>query len=323
MVEKIPAEKLGRTLIERLREEKSLIKVPKRKKIFKGKLKESAILLLSDSHFGKENHFVDMDTGKDYLTYNTEIAIQEANRLVDAVSSINQLLAPSYNIDTLHIFTLGDLVEGQDLFVNQELLIEAGVGNQMLFTVKIISDLIRELLREFQNVKMINIPGNHGRLKRRAYRSGIYYNNFDFLAGKMLQTIFEKEKRVEIRTPETFGFLTKVNGWYYWLSHGAQIRSWSGLPWYGIVRYGKSIKNELPETDIICLGHFHQNFEVPIASNLSTIVNGCWIEKDSYCWDQWKRMTVPRQTYFGVSPKRPRSWSFTLDLKPKNNPKER
>ena len=229
--ERIELEKFGRTLIDKLRSEKSLVKIPKRRKIFRGKLKESAVLLLSDMHIGLENYFVDLDTGEATLTYNIEIAVKEANRLIDSIAGINQLLSKSYDIDTLYIFALGDLVEGDIIIQNQKFFIEAGVGNQMLFTVKLLTNMIQELLKMFKNVKMINIAGNHGRMTRRAYVPQPFYNNFDFLIGKMLQQVFRNEPRVEIQTPEAWFFRTKIYNWQYFLHHGATIRSWLGIPY--------------------------------------------------------------------------------------------
>jgi len=314
--EKIDLNKFGKAMIDKLRKEKSLIKIPKTRKLFKGKIKEESVLEISDCHFGKENHWLDMDSGEDFLTYNTEIAVAEANRLVDSVYGINKLLSKSYDIERLNIFGLGDLVEGDLIYSGQRFFIEAGVGNQMLFTVKVLTNLIQEFLKMFKFIRFINVPGNHGRMVRKEF-SHPFYNNFDFLAGKMLQQIFKGEKRIEIITPEGFEFKTQIYGWNYWLSHGAQIRSWAGLPWYGIVKYSKSVRTEMPEINRICLAHFHQLFKVPIASDLYTLVNGCWIEKDSFAWQGWKRQTKPEQLYFGVSPKRPETWSFPLTLVPK------
>jgi len=320
-LKKTDIEKVSRAIIDRLKEEKSLVEIPEPRRTFKGKLEESAILLLSDLHLGRENHFIDIETGRDYLTYNREIAIKEANRLLDGVQRINELLSRSYKIDKLYIFVLGDLIEGQELFSEQQLLIEEGIGRQMLFAIRLLSDLIKELLKEFKEIKIVNVPGNHGRLIKKSYSFEVYYNNIDFLIGKMLQAIFEKEKRIEIQTPESWFFRTKVYDWQYFLHHGATIRSWMGIPYYGIVRQSRQRKAEM-DIDIECIGHFHMQLEIPISSESLTLVNGCWIEKDSYAWNKYGRLTKPEQIYFGVSPKRPRTWQFALNLRPKEKQKE-
>jgi len=66
--------------------------------------------------------------------------------------------------------------------------------------------------------------------------------------------------------------------------------------------------------DIECIGHFHQKMEIPIGSNAIALVNGAWIENDDFAWRTMGVLSRPEQWYFGVSPKRPRTWQFPLDL---------
>lgn len=317
---RIQLDRFGSAMIDKLRQEESLVKIPKQRKVFKGKLKESAVLVLSDMHLGLENYFIDLETGESILTYDVEIAIKEANRLLDGISGINQLLSRSYNIETLYIFALGDLVEGDIIIQNQQFFIEAGVGNQMLLAVKLITNLIQELLKTFKQIKLINIAGNHGRMTRRANIPQPFYNNFDFLTGKMLQEVFRQEKRVNIQTPEAWFFRTKIYNWQYFLHHGASIRSWMGIPYYGIVRQSRQRRAEI-EFDVEVMGHFHQQMEIPLSSKAITLVNGSWIEKGMLGWRKYGHLTKAEQLYFGVSKKRPRSWQFALTLVPKENQK--
>jgi hypothetical protein len=314
--EVVDLEKFGDSLIQKLKEKKPAIAIPKRKEIFKGKMEESAVLLLSDIHMGKENYFVNMETGKAEMTYNTAIAHKEANRLLESIFDINQLLSKSYKIDDLYIFGLGDLVEGDIIISGQRFFIEAGVGEQMLMTAQFLASIIRELLKMFQRIHFTIVGGNHARMTEKRNAMQPWYNNFDYLAGKMLQEIFKNEPRVEIKTPESWFFTEKIYGWKYFLQHGAGIPSHLGFPYYGISRRGMARRIEM-QIDIECIGHFHQCFEIPMSSKSITLVNGCWIEKDNYLWERYGHLTKPRQYYFGVNPRRARSWQFVLDLTPK------
>ena len=93
--------------------------------------------------------------------------------------------------------------------------------------------------------------------------------------------------------------------------------SWMSIPYYGIVRKSRSRRIEMPY-DLECIGHFHQAMEIPVAGAAKTVVNGSWIEKESFAWDVLGVLSVPQQYFFGVSSKRCRTWDWKLDLK-KNN----
>jgi len=129
MKEMIDLEKFEGRILSTLRQEKRLVKIPPRQREFTGKKEESAVLLLSDLHLGKENYFVD-EIGKAEMTYNTDIATKEANRLIESISDINNLLSRSYKIDDLYVFGLGDLIEGDIIVSGQRFFIEAGAGDQ-------------------------------------------------------------------------------------------------------------------------------------------------------------------------------------------------
>jgi hypothetical protein len=308
----VDVQELGETLLSGFNKRKKLIYIPKKRDIFKGKLEESAVLLLSDIHIGKLNYFVEEGTGKSVLTYNSDMMVQEANRLVESVYRINQLLAGSYNIKKLYIFGLGDLIDNEIIVRGQRHFVDVGVGAQLMLGVKLMTDLLTSFLKEFDEIEAVFIGGNHGRLTQHREMAP-FYNNFDYLLGQMLAIAFKNEPRVKIITPESWFHTHKIFGWNYFLHHGNTVFSWMGFPYYGLVRSGKSRRTEM-DIDMECIGHFHRRMEVPISSRSITLVNGCWIEKDEFGWRQYGNLTKPEQYYFGVSEKRPRTWSWNIEL---------
>ena len=313
--ELIDLNKLGDSLIERLERAKLNIKMPKAEKVFKGKKLEDAGLLLSDCHFFKRNFFVDFETGKSIETYNTQIAYQEANRLLETIQEINFLLSGGYDIRKLHIFALGDILDNEIIIQGQQMFVDVGVGQQLIQGAELLASMLRELLKVFQNIEIVFIGGNHGRMTPRR-QPAPFYNNFDYLMGKVLQTIFKDEKRIKVVTPESWFWIHKVFGWRYFLEHGDQTHSWMGHPYYGIARRSTSLKVEF-NYDIGFIGHFHRLYDTPIGSHFKTYVNGSWIPKDEYALKKYGFLSTPTQLYFGISPRRPVSWKFELDLSPK------
>lgn len=293
-------------------ESRKRLRFPKNKKIFEGKLVEQAALVLSDIHTGKKNYFPN-EEGTSTLTYSPEIMWREATRLVGSVSDINQLLSSSYDIKRLNIFALGDLIDNDLIIQGQRFFVDAGAGAQLMTGVSLMTSLINEFLKMFDEIDVVVIGGNHGRINARARDMTPFYNNFDWLLGEILKIQFKDEKRVQITCPESWFIVKTIMGWRYMLHHGNTVWSWMGLPYYGITRKSTTRRGEIGY-DLECLGHWHQRIDVPIGSSVMAIVNGCWIENDDFAWRQYGVLTKPQQYYFGISPKRPRSWQFNIDL---------
>jgi len=285
---------------------------PKIKKT-KGGLKEVAVLLFSDFHYGRINKILNPETGEVETTYNKQIAVNELNRLLDGIFTIDNLLRGSYQIDKLHVFGLGDLVEGDLIFEGQKFFIEGGVGQQVIEGATHLANFLKVLLGEFKEIEFINVIGNHGRFTKRR-SAAPPANNFDYFVGKILETMFANEPRIKFVCPESRFFIKDIFGWKYYLHHGEEITGWMGLPYYGIVRQAKARKAET-NYNIDCMGHWHTRMEIPVGSTAYTLVNGSFVPKDENAFVRLGVLSKPEQYYFGVSPRRPRSWSFSLDLK--------
>ena len=140
--------------------------------------------------------------------------------------------------------------------------------------------------------------------------------SFDYHMLKILEVIFQNENRVKFIIPDSWFYVQKIYNWRFLLHHGNTVYSWLSLPYYGIVRQGKARRIEIPYS-IECIGHFHQRMEIPVGSHSYTLVNGSWIPKDFFAWQKYGVLSKPEQYFFGVSSKRPRTWSFSIDLEQK------
>lgn len=307
--------RLEDSLINRLKSEKRLIKIPPRRDKTVGTIEEQAILLLSDIHCGKINMFPNIDTGKSHETYNYNVSKKEMVRLITSINRVNSLLGTHYNLKKLNIFCLGDLLDNDRIIAGHKFYIEEGIGWQLETASKMISEMIIELLKHFEQIEITFVGGNHGRTNKRMEKEP-YYNNYDHLLGKILQILFGDEKRVIIDCPQAWFAYKKIYKWKYFLHHGNDIWTWMSYPYYGITRKSAYRKAELP-FDVECIGHFHTRMEIPIGKNSMTLVNGSWINDDDYSWFQFGKLTQAEQIYFGVSKKRPKTWQFNLDLTPK------
>ena len=131
---------------------------------------ESLILLLSDLHFGKVTPFFDITEAK--------------YRLQDIIHQI--LSKPRPYINEIIIVLAGDLVEGEDIFSNQNSSLEVPAIHQ----VKEVTAALWKMICQFEStfsvpVRIETAPGNHGRVSKTA--SGL--TNWDNVVYEMLSLL--------------------------------------------------------------------------------------------------------------------------------------
>ncbi len=302
---------LSQSIIDKIKTEDLLVDVPYEQP-FEGKQEEVAHLMLSDMHVGKKNSFLNYETGETEETYNTNTCISEANTLVKGIHEIIRLLSPTYNIDTINIFSLGDLIDNDFIYKGQQFYVDIHSGDQLWTGFKIISDILNSMKKVFKNINYISVPGNHGRVTPR-YEASPSSRSWDYHLGKILDVAFKDDPRVNFTIPDSWFTVHKTYDWKYFLHHGNSVFSWMSMPYYGITRQSKARKVEM-NYDIECIGHFHQRMTIPIGGSNYVLVNGAWIPKDEFAWQKFGVISKPEQTFFGASRKRPRTWSFGIDL---------
>ncbi len=297
-------EKAANLVVPVLRENIFKISAPK---IIKGEHTETFVSTISDMHIGMINKCP--LTGEE--TYNEKIRQQELVYLRDSVYAIKSLLEQTYSLNEIVIPILGDIVTNDRIFEGQKFEISCGVGEQIWIAVRDLTYYLGEMKKRFNKVKVVGLIGNHGRTTPDRQMEPVT-NNFEYHLYRILQTIFEKDKQVEIIVPETATHTIEIRGHKYCLSHGDKIRGTSRV---GLERAIKDILVALPEGfDVYVLGHLHRCESMDINENSMVLVNGCWIRRDAYGYDMFRQFSKPRQWAFGVSNKRSVTFSYRVDL---------
>jgi len=266
--------------------------------VWKGdKQVEDQVLLLSDMHTGMINKAP--HTGE--ITYNREIQEKELSELMKGVGRFYQLYKPSYSIETFYIFGLGDLITNDRIFEGQKAEITCGVGKQIQLAFQYVSDAIKKLLEVYPRVVYIGVVGNHGRTTSK-YMSEDATDNFEYLLGTLIRERFAGNKRVEIILPTDYSYSLTIRGHRYLLTHGNSIR---GCSLNTIEKAAKEIALLVENDcyDVITIGHFHSVYEFPISPSTTLLVNGCFIQKDSYAYDKLRKFSTAKQLLFNVSKK--------------------
>jgi hypothetical protein len=277
---------------------------PPRRKVSRPEVdKESLVLLLSDLHIGE---VVSITQTGGISSFDVDIARRRIQFTVDRAIKIAKEKMNHYEFDTLYVFMLGDLISGiihDELRVNDEL----GIVAQCIEAVDIISEAILKLCQEFPHVHVASVAGNHGRVTEERYFKGKATNNYDYLISKMIEKLLSNQSNLTWNIPEAFFTVETVENESFLLLHGDVVKSWMGIPFYGLQRaylkwrtvhadFGTPFKHMI-------VGHYHNPNMMSIV-RYKLIINGCIKGGDEYSIGALAAACDPSQTMFGVNAKR-------------------
>jgi len=134
-------------------------------------------------------------------------------------------LQPSYAIDTLYVFFVGDILDNHFIYKGQQFFVDNDVGKQIWIAVKAFQEVLTAFLTKFKKVVVIGIPGNHGRMTPQI-EEHFTTSTWDYQLLKILDVCFQNEKRIEFIVPESWFYVAKIKGWKYLLHHGNSVYSW-------------------------------------------------------------------------------------------------
>jgi len=272
---------------------------------------ETAVLLLSDLHLGE---IVDKDVVCGFGEYNFDIFNKRLKFLAKSMRSIIIRKLTGYKIDKLCIFKLGDMVSGRihdELIENSEDIIF-----QIMNGAFVTAQFVLELAQMFPEIEIDGVLGNHGRLGKKKYYKK-RYTNWDFVFYQFLGLFLANNPRIKCNFPKSFFIVKNVRDWTFLLIHGDNIRSWMGIPWYGIERMmwklGDLLKDKGININYRVLGHFHNTGELDRAFG-ELVVNGSMIGGTEYSLMSMGEFNRPTQLFFGVHTEIGMTWRYPLRL---------
>jgi hypothetical protein len=220
-----------------------------------------------------------------------------------------------YNYNKLHIFGLGDFVSGN---IHDELNYEGiPITDQTILVGELISELIHKWSSRFKEIELTGITGNHGRTtKKPEYKRG--WSGWDYMALKWIEIKCENLNNVTFNIPKSLFALQTIYKWNFLIFHGQNIKSYMGIPHYGIQRTNANLtqtlayeKNFYPH--YMVLGHFHNpNILAKIGGNI--IINGSIKGTDEYAYGKMFVSGKPSQKLLSVHKDRGITWSMDIDL---------
>lgn len=277
----------------------------------KGASKEEVVLHLSDSHADAVIH---PEQVGGLETYNLDIVHGRAEVLVDSIIKWCFTSLSNFKFTKLTIFANGDHVEGE---IHPGRKDPGQVLPAALSVGALHAAMIRDLAAYFNEIFIVYTSGNHGRMTTKKDYEGPK-DNWDWLVGQWAKQLCSNLENVTFEIPDSYNVVVNIQGYNFFVAHGDGIKSWNGIPWYGLQRETQRI-TALSAVDGVkisyyCYGHFHQTGTMQQQGG-EMMINGAWLATSPYIYTALKGYAPPSQLLHGVHPKVGVTWRLPIYLR--------
>lgn len=292
--------------------------LPKARPIYKepkNMVEEHLVMHLSDGH---HDAVVTRDDSGGLEEYNFPISMCRAERLVDTTLKwTQQTLGANFKFPSLTVLAYGDHTSGE---------IHGAVGRSYFRNVfknahaigQLHALMYRDMAPYFDQVNIIYVPGNHGRRSTKKDYHGAH-DNWDYLIGKTAQMYCRGIDNVSFTIPNSFSANVDIGGVGFHISHGDDVRSSLGIPWYGLEKRRhrlmaiENIREGVP-IRYYCCGHFHRPGSTTEV-NGEMLINGAWPATDAFAYNAMAGFTEPSQLIHGVNKDYGITWRLPVKLR--------
>lgn len=281
----------------------------------KAQIVEHCVMHLSDGHHDQVVRPEEVGGLEDY---NFPVSCARAERYVDTVVEwVRDTLAPKFYFPVLWVLAYGDFTSGE-IHKACERSYYRNQFKNCLAIGQLHALMYRDLAAHFEAVNVLYLAGNHGRRTPKKDFLGAN-DNWDYLVAEVARLHCRGMKNVHFTIPDAWSANVNVNGVGFNVSHGDDVRSNGGVPWYGMVRRQKGLialgaAAGTERCRYFCVGHHHA------ASVLSDVdgellVNGSWVGTDAFAYNSLSGYREPSQWLHGCNPKHGVTWRLNVKLK--------
>lgn len=274
--------------------------VPAPKKDTRGKRAEVALL-----------HSTDWQLGKQTQTYDTKECERLVKQSIEKTIRITEIQRADHPVKECVLMLGGDIVENTTIFPSQVYEVDSDVMTQFVEASRIIIDIVRTLLANFEKVTVICEPGNHGRIgKFGELPKDINWDKLTYMfAGQALKN----EKRLTWQMSKEDIQRVTIGNYKALLIHGDEIR-WGTAS--TIVRFADRWKSGaykfFDEVDEITkgfdfrdlyIGHYHQHQSWNMANGEGSVfMSGAVETGNRYARDLLASNGAPSQRLHFIDP---------------------
>lgn len=241
--------------------------------------------------------------------YNSLVCEERIERYAEKVIQLTEIQRQDHPVKHIHIWCLGDIVEGELIFPGQSFLIDGGLYRQITVDgPRIMKNFISKMLENFETVTFVGVIGNHGAIGGRGRRDHDPETNADRMLYRIMQLIFEKEKRIKFVIPDGRGErnwygIDTIGNYKSLLIHGDQFGSLSTFYSFQKKVYGWKVGAIQEHFDDVYCGHFH----TPTKMTFNTVqfrISGSPESTNTYAMESLAAIGRPSQPLMFVHPEK-------------------
>lgn len=246
----------------------------------------------------------DWQGAKKTTTYNTEVMRRRVLQFTDKAVSITNIQRADHPVKECVIAFGGDMVEGLFNFPTQAFEIDATIFDQYVNVGRLLVDVVRKALANYEKVTVVAEWGNHGRIgsKRDTIPRS---DNFDRMAYELARQLLKAEKRLTWEdSPEDVQRI-EIGNYRALLLHGDEIgRNGFASPTTIVQHMNRWRSGAYPwEFRDVFIGHYHTHAEFPMANGLGAVYQTGSTESDNrYAGIMLAATAIPSQRLHFIDP---------------------
>ena len=260
-------------------------------------------------------HSTDWQLGKQTLSYDTKECERLVKQSIHKTILLTNIQRDDHPVKEIVVMFGGDIVENTTIFPSQVYEVDSDIMAQFTEASRIIIEIIRILLANFEKVTVVCEPGNHGRMgKLGELPKDINWDKLTYMfAGQALKD----EKRLTWQMSKEDIQRVTIGNYKALLIHGDEIR-WGTAS--TIVRFADRWKSGaykfFDEIDQVTkgfdfrdlyIGHFHQHQSWNMANGEGSVFMSAAVESGNrYARDLLASNGVPSQRLHFIDPEKGR-----------------
>lgn len=293
------------------------VPVPPVPKLDKTKTVESVVMVGSCWHIGE---VIDKQEMGGLNEYNFEVFKKRYQYLIEKTISFTTKNMANYQFPELHILLTGDMVSGV-IHDELEATNELNIVEQATLGALIVAQGFLDLARAFPKIVVTCVVGNHGRVKHEKYFKHKQQVNWDYVFYTNLALLLKNQKNIQFNIPMSFWAGISIQGHNFLIMHGDMIKSWGGIPFYGLAREATKWTEVMASNKeffrYFVASHFHTKAVLQTPTG-ERIMNASLKGGDEYAAGLGL-FGEPIQLLFGVHEKYGKTWELSINAKHADN----
>ena len=227
-------------------------------------------------------HTTDWQGAKVTTTYNSEVMRKRVMQFAETAVHLTNIQRAHHPVDEVVIALGGDMVEGLFNFPSQVFEVDATLFEQYVNVSRLLVDLVRYALANYNKVTVIPEWGNHGRIGSK--RDAVPRNdNFDRICYELARQLLSGEKRLKWNDcPEDIQRI-EIGNYKALLIHGDEIGRNGSASSATIVQHANRWRSGAYDWDFrdVYVGHYHTHNEWSMANGTGAVFQTGSTESDN------------------------------------------